>query len=145
MTSRDLAEMRELFLSAPIPLSTRIVALWISLFLLVVVLWLVKRRLLREQDTPIWVIAASGLMFLNVWPRPFFALTRALGAWTHGSTLFYVGLLFVVAICLSYAVRLSTLTLQVKNLAQELSLLRDQIERRSPAVGGASEPRGLGK
>jgi hypothetical protein len=128
MTSSDLAALREVFLSAPIPLSTRILALWISLSLLIVVLWLVKRRLLREQYTPIWVVAASGLMFLNIWPRPLFAMTRALGAWTHGSTLFYLGLLFVVAICLSYAVRLSSLTLQVKNLAQEISLLRARLE-----------------
>lgn len=129
MTSSDLAALREVFLSAPIPLSTRIAALTISLSLFVVVLWLVKRRLLREQYTPIWVIAASGLMLLNIWPRPLFVLTHALGAWTHGSTLFYLGLLFIVVICLSYAVRLSTLTLQVKNLAQEVALLRVQLEK----------------
>jgi hypothetical protein len=137
MTSSDLAALREIFLSAPIPLSTRIMALWISFSLLVVVLWLVKRRLLREQYTPIWVVAAAGVMILNVWPTPLFAMTRALGAWTHGSTLFYLGLLFVVALCLSYAVRLSALTLQVKNLAQEISLLRAQLEGDREA---ASEP-----
>ena len=136
MTPSDLAALREVFLSAPIPLSTRILALWISLSLLIVVLWLVKRRLLREQYTPIWVVAASGLMFLNIWPRPLFALTRALGAWTHGSTLFYLGLLFVVVICLSYAVRLSALTLQVKNLAQEISLLRERVEEGSMSASG---------
>ena len=136
MTSSDLVEMRELFLNTPIPLSTRIMALCISVFLLCVVLWLVKRRLLREQYTPIWIMAASGLFLLNVWPRTLFAMTRAIGAWTHGSTLFYFGLLFLVAICLSYAVRLSSLTLQVKNLAQEVSLLRERSESRG---GGLKE------
>lgn len=128
MGSSDLSEMRELFLNTPIPLSTRVMALWISLFLLGIVLWLVKRRLLGEQYTPIWIIAASGLLLFNLWPRALFAMTRAVGAWTHGSTLFYLGLLFLVAVCLSYAVRLSSLTLQVKNLAQEVSLLRERIE-----------------
>ena len=78
------------------------------------------------------------IMFLNVWPRPLFSLTRMIGAWTHGSTLFYLGLLFVVAVCLSYAVRLSALTLQVKNLAQEVSLLRERIGEGSAS---ASEPK----
>ncbi len=128
MRSSDLSEMRELFLNTPIPLSTRVIALWVSLFLLGVVLWLVKRRLLGEQYTPIWIVAASGLLLLNLWPRALFAMTRAVGAWTHGSTLFYLGFLFLVAVCLSYAVRLSSLTLQVKNLAQEVSLLRERIE-----------------
>ena len=144
MTPSELAELREVFLSVPIPLSSRIVALSVSLFLIIVVLWLVKRRLLGEQYTPIWIVAASGLVFLNIWPKPLFLLTRALGAWTHGSTLFYVGLLFVVALSLSYAVRLSTLTIQVKNLAQELSLLRDQLESRGLAETGPPEAGGLG-
>lgn len=33
-----------------------------------------------------------------------------------------------MAICLNYAVRLSKLTLQVKNLAQELAVMRAEIE-----------------
>jgi len=128
MTPSELAELREFFLSAPIAWSTRIMAFWVSVTLFVVVLWLVKRRLLSEQYTPIWFAAASGLMLLNIWPRPLFVMTRALGAWSHGSTLFYIGLLFLVTLCLSYAVRLSALTVQVKNLAQEISLLRARIE-----------------
>ena len=133
MSSSDLAAMRELFLNAPIPLSTRIVALSSSVLLLLVVLRLVKRRFLRERYTPIWIVAVSGLLFLNIWPGPLFAMTRALGAWTHGSTLFYLGLLFVVVVCLSYAVQLSSLEFQVKDLAQEVSLLKEQLERRSVA------------
>ena len=134
MSSIELAELREVFLSAPISWNTRITVFSASVAVFVVVLWLVKRRLLREQYTPIWVLAASSLMILNVWPRPLFAMTRAVGAWSHGSTLFYLGLLFIVAICLSYAVRLSALTLQVKNLAQEVSLLRARLEESPEAV-----------
>jgi hypothetical protein len=135
MTPTDLAALRETFLSAPIPWSTRIMAFWVSLSLFIVVLWLVRRRSLSEQYTPIWLVAATGLMILNIWPRPLFAMTRAFGAWSHASTLFYVGLLFLVALCLSYAVRLSALTLQVKNLAQEISLLRAQAEEQTEPTG----------
>ena len=35
----------------------------------------------------------------------------------------------LVAICLNYAVRLSGLTLQLKNLSQEIALLRERVER----------------
>ena len=57
------------------------------------------------------------------------ALTRAIGAWTPSSALFFFGQIFLVAICLNYAVRLSQLTLQVKNLSQELAVLRSVVEQ----------------
>jgi hypothetical protein len=39
-----------------------------------------------------------------------------------------MGELFLVAICLNYAVRLSKMSGQVKNLAQEIALLKTEIE-----------------
>ncbi len=44
------------------------------------------------------------------------------------SALFFFGQLFLLAICLNYAVRLSRLSLQVKNLSQELAVLRAEQE-----------------
>ena len=56
-----------------------------------------------------------------------------MGAWTPRSTLFFFSQAFLVAICLNYAVRLSGLSLQLKNLSQELALLRERVEREPQA------------
>ena len=56
-----LAELRELFQSAPEAAATRVVALVASLVLVSVVLWLVRRRSLREEYTPIWISVAAGI------------------------------------------------------------------------------------
>jgi hypothetical protein len=50
--------------------------------------------------------------------------------------IFFLGELFLVAICLNYAVRLSRAGVQLKNLAQELALLRARLERLERAGGG---------
>jgi hypothetical protein len=42
---------------------------------------------------------------------------------------FFLGEVFLVAICLNYAVRLSQSGVQIKNLAQEIALLRAQVEK----------------
>ncbi len=123
-----LAELRELFLMAPEASSTRVLALVGSLLLLAFVLWLVRRRTLREEYTPIWVAVAVSIAAISIWPQLLLALTRAVGAWTPRSTLFFFALSFLMAICLSYAARLSDLTLRVKNLSQELALLKDRVE-----------------
>lgn len=126
-----LLELRELLISAPESTSTRVLFVALSLMLVATVLALVKRRTLREEYTPIWLAVAFGITTLSLSPALLDFLTRSIGAWTPSSALFFFGELFLVAICLNYAVRLSKLTLQVKNLAQELALVREALERQS--------------
>ena len=131
-----LAELRELFLAAPESTATRVLAILLSLVLVSVVLLLVKRRTLREEYTPIWVAVAGAIATLSLFHPLLEALTRAIGAWTVSSALFFFGQLFLLAICLNYAVRLSRLSLQVKNLSQELAVLRaEQDALRAPRGG----------
>ena len=131
-----LAELRELFLAAPESTATRVLAILLSLLLVSVVLLLVKRRTLREEYTPIWVAVAGAIATLSLFHPLLEALTRAIGAWTVSSALFFFGQLFLLAICLNYAVRLSRLSLQVKNLSQELAVLRaEQDALRAPRGG----------
>jgi len=124
----SLAQLRELFLENPDLEATRWLALSISVLLIGVVLWLVRRRLLREEYTPIWVAVSAGLVFVSLRLDLLRELTRAIGAWTPSSTVFFLGELFLVAICLNYAVRLSRAGTQIKNLAQELAILRARLD-----------------
>jgi len=123
-----MAELRELFLSAPVSTEARVLAVALSLVLVGTVLWLVKRRTLREEYTPIWLLVAFAMTLVSIASPLLQMLTRAIGAWTQSSALFFFGQLFLVAICLNYAVRLSRLTVQVKNLGQELAVLRAELE-----------------
>jgi hypothetical protein len=133
-----LEELRILFLEAPESGATRLLAVVLSLALVAMVLWLVRRRTLREEYTPIWMAVALGIAALSLFPPLLIALTRAVGAWTPSSALFFFGELFLLAICLNYAVRLSGLTLQVKNLAQELAVLRGELEAERERQNGGN-------
>lgn len=122
-------ELRELFLSVSQPENTRLLALVCSLLLVAVVLWLVHRRRLREEYTPIWMGVAAMLVVVSIRLDWLYWLTRAIGAWTPSSVIFFLGEVFLVVICLNYAVRLSRSGLQIKNLAQEVTLLRARLDR----------------
>jgi hypothetical protein len=66
---------------------------------------------------------------LVLWYDLLLLLTNLIGAVTATTTLFIFGILFLILITLHFAVKISSLTNQVKNLAQKLSLLeaeRDQ-------------------
>ena len=59
-------QLHEVFLAAADPGSARVLALTCSLLLVSVVLWLVYRRGLREEYTPIWMGVALALVLVSV-------------------------------------------------------------------------------
>ena len=127
----DPETLRRLMMTIPEPASTRIVALLVSTTFLLIVFNLVRRGRLKEEYTPIWVVVAVGIMALSVWSALLRWITLMVGAWTASSTLFFLGELFLLVLCLNYAVRLSRLSAQLQRLAQELALLKEQ-SRRAP-------------
>ena len=124
----DLVQLRQQFITAPESEATRIVAFGVSVVLLIIVLWLLRRGKLREEYTPIWFGLSVVLLVISVRLDFLRWITNAIGAWTTSSTIFFLGELFLLAICLSYAVRLSTAFLQLKNLSQEMAILRTQVD-----------------
>ena len=129
-----LEELREVFLSAEESYAARVVAVLVSVVIAGVVLQLVRRRALREEYTPIWLGVAAGLLLLSLRFDLLKSLTRAIGAWTPSSTLFFLGEIFLLAICLNFAVRLSKTSVQLKNLAQEVAILRARLDEHEPAA-----------
>jgi len=113
-------------------LSARIVALTTASLLFLAVLEAVRRRKLLEEYTPIWMTCALAILWLSLSPTTVLWVTDAVGAWTPSSAVFFLGLAFLMAISLGYAIRLSALSTQVRILSRELALLK--MERRSPAA-----------
>lgn len=127
-----LLELRELFLSAPESGVVQLVAILGSLVLAAIVLLLVRRRTLRAEHTPIWMGVAAALLLVSFQLDVLRLAARALGAWTISSTVFFLGELFLLAICLNYAVRLSQAGTQIRILAQEVAILRSRMDQQAP-------------
>ena len=133
-----ISELRALFDAAPESDVTRWLGIALSLVLVVIVLTLVKRRALLEEYTPIWIAVAIATFAVSAFDPLMKWMMQAVGAWTASSALFFFGQLFLIAICLNYAVRLSRMTVKIKNLAQELAILRSELESRTEPPGGTS-------
>lgn len=127
-SSIQLEELRALFLNAPESDATRLLAIVASTSLAAAVLWLVRRRSLREEHTIIWIAIAAGLISVSVIPGFLPMITRAIGAWTSSSTLFFLGEVCLVLLCLNFAVQISRAGIQIKSLGQEVAILRTRLE-----------------
>ena len=108
------------------PLRQQLMAILISLVLMVVIVELVRRRKLREEYSWLWLLTGASLLILSVWYELLVAITHVIGAVLPTSTLFFFGLLFLLLINLHYSIKISQLTTQVKNLAQQIALLGDK-------------------
>lgn len=129
ITELTPSELREIFLRASEPGDARFLALTCSLLLAGTVLLLISRGKLRAEYTPIWMTVSLVLVVISVRLDWLYALTRTIGAWTPSSLIFFLGEVFLAAICLNYAVRLSRACTQIKNLTQDVALIRVQLEQ----------------
>ena len=123
-----LAELRSLMQAAPDSASVQLVALLFAGALMGVVLWLVRRRTLRAEYTPIWMGVAFAILIASLDLDTLRLVARAIGAWSISSTLFFLGELFLLGICLNYAVRISQAGAKITELAQEVALLRRRLD-----------------
>ena len=110
------------------PIKQKIFAIVISLFLLFFIIELVRRKKLREEYSWLWLLTGSIILILALWYDLLQGITRLIGASLPTSTLFFLGLFFLILIAIQFSVKMSALFTQVKNLAQENGLLKQRIE-----------------
>lgn len=111
------------------PLAQKITTITIASSLLLLVLEMVRTRRLREEYSWLWILTALGLLFVILWFEALKFLTGLIGAGSTSSTIFFLGHVFLVLVCIQFSVRLSKLTEQSKNLAQQLAIMKEDIRR----------------
>lgn len=117
-----------------------IVGVGASLAALLLVLELVRQRKLREEYSLLWLATAFVLLLLSL-SRPMLdSLAGFLGVVTYPpSALFAVAILFVLFILLHFSTVLTRLAQQNKDMAQQMALLRWELERARAQTSGTGE------
>lgn len=113
------------------PIQQQIFSLFISVFVFVFVVNLVRKRRLKEEYSVLW-LATSVLMFVLVLRYKWLvALTSFIGAGLPTTTLFLCAIIFLILLSVQFCIKISSLTDQVKNLSQENALMKLEIENLS--------------
>jgi hypothetical protein len=117
----------------------RFVALAISVVLVALIVELVRRRKLREEYSWLWLSLSLAMFILALWPGFLNFVTGLMGAVLTTSTLFFFALLFLMLINIQFSVEISSLRTQVKNLAQQLAIMRQAAERNTLTAEGPED------
>ena len=120
-------------------LQQKIFAITASLAIYVVIIYLVKKGKLREEYSWLWLLTGAVIILLVIWYDLLLFLTNLIGAVSATTTIFIFGIVFLMFISLHFAIKISSLSDQIKNLAQKLSLHEAEKE------GKDDHARSLGK
>jgi hypothetical protein len=94
----------------------------------VLVIELIRRDRLKERYSLLWLCASALLLVLSLSRDVLEYLSHALGIYYPPSLLFLLAFLFLLLITLHFSVVLSGLSEKNKKLAQELALLRQELQ-----------------
>ena len=110
------------------PIRQQMFALLVCIGVFIFIIELVRRRRLREEYSVLW-LATSAIMFVLVVKYDWLeAITQIIGAGLVTSTLFISAIIFLMLIAVQFSIKISKLTNQVKDLAQDNALLRTELK-----------------
>jgi len=124
------------------PPRQKIFAIIVSVAFLVMIFELVRRRRLLEQYCVIWLILGGLIFVFGIWHNALIFVTNLIGAGFTSSTLFFFGITVCLLLNLQASFQLSRNATQIKNLTQEVALLKHELEQTQPAQVDKMQPGG---
>ena len=124
------------------PPKIRLITITICIFIVAYVFELVRRRHLSEEYSMGWLITGVLMLLMATWIDLLAKVTDLVGSKAVTSTLFFLGLMFLVVICLHFSIRISNLTNQVRKLSQWLAIQNHEIgliRKESNQIGNEQE------
>lgn len=111
-----------------------------SIAVFVVIIDFIRRGLLKEKYSVLWLALAAAITVLSIHKGILDRIAKLIGVAYPPSLLFFVAFIFVLLILLHFSVVISIIHEKNKNLAQELTLLKNrlsELEKKRPGGEGA--------
>ncbi|MBN1779898.1 DUF2304 domain-containing protein [bacterium] len=106
----------------------QIVSVLLGLCLLGIIFQLIRKNRLLEQYALLWILSALILLLMSAWRDLLHKLSALVGIYYPPSALFLLAILCGMMIALHFSVVISRLTKQNHTLAQEVALLRREVD-----------------
>jgi hypothetical protein len=100
-----------------------------SVLILAVLFELLRRRHLREKYAVIWALVAVGVIVLAIFPGLLYAASDLVGVDVPANLLFFLASMVLMVLTLQHSFELGRLEDKTRTLAEELALLRLEVDR----------------
>lgn len=100
-----------------------------ALSVLAVIFWLLLTRRLREKYALLWLVIGLAILLLTLFPGMLDALAGLVGVEIPANLLFILALALLIGVTLHQSWELSTAEDEIRRVAEEVAILRADIER----------------
>lgn len=110
-------------------MSGYVFAVALTVIVLALLFFLMRRRRIREKYAAIWVALAVAVVVLGLFPHLAVWLAARVGVETPVNLVFALAFVVLLLVCIQLSVEVSNLEEETRTLAEELALLRYDVSR----------------
>ncbi|MFC0429406.1 DUF2304 domain-containing protein [Kutzneria buriramensis] len=110
--------------------ATQILGIVASLVLVAGIIEMLRRRQFTEKYAVMWLVVAVIVLVLAIWPHSLVDLANLIGIAIPTNLLFFVAIVFTVGVSVHQSWELSRLESETRKLAEDLAILRLEIEEK---------------
>jgi hypothetical protein len=103
-----------------------------AILLLVLIFELLRRRQLREKYTVLWLAVGLIVLVLGLFPKLLDRLAVAMGVVSGVSLVLFMGVVFLLVVCIHLSWESSRLEEETRTLAEEIALIRTRLTELEP-------------
>lgn len=107
---------------------SNLAALLLALAIVGLVLEMLRRKKFREKYATLWLVVGALTVVLAAFPQLLNIAAELLGVQLPSNLLFILSILLLLGVCLHLSWELSILEDETRTLAEEVAILRTQIE-----------------
>ena len=115
-------------------------ALALALATLVLIVWLLRARRLREKYAILWIALAFAVCIIGAFPRFLFAVASLLGVVTPVNVLFSGSIVVLLLVSVQLSAEVSTLEEETRTVAEAVALLQARVDDLESGRGNESKP-----
>lgn len=108
--------------------TTQVIAIIVSISLFLFILYLVRKKKIKEEYSLLWLSSSIVFVFFSIWRDGLEYFAKLVGIAYPPAALFLILLLAVFLILIEFSINISRLTEQNKVLAQEIAILKHEME-----------------
>jgi hypothetical protein len=105
----------------------------VGLLLLAAIVELLRRRQLREKYAVLWLAVGLVVVPLGLFPRLLDRAAEAIGVASGVSLVLFLGMVFLLLVCIHLSWEVSRLEEETRTLAEELAIIRAESTDRGGA------------
>lgn len=107
-----------------------------SIVIFIFIFELLRRGVLKEKYAVLWLLIAGVALFFSIFPGLFDSIALFLGVSQPVNLLFFLSSVILVLVTVQFSFELSRHEARIRRLAEEVALLREQMEQGSDSHDG---------